>query len=269
MRHVFAAAAAAIALAGWCGGASAETHTISAGFFDYASERDIEIEAEISTPGTDSWPVAFVLHGCDGVTQWSRPVLERHARFYAERGYATVILDSWSPRRIRDLCNPRSEEQMVQADPANRVADIEAVTAELAKMDGFNGEILVDGLSHGGWAALSVLTSQGDEPLQARLTAIVAWYPPCAAIDPLEQIPTLVFAGAEDRHPATPPQACVEAAKRYDWVETLLLDGATHGFDYPYSFRSAGAAGRMSYSSEATEKAYERLGAWLNEQGLP
>lgn len=269
MRRFLEATAALLALALWAGPAGAATERLTASVYDYVLERDLTLEAEVAVPSAESWPVVFILHGCDGINQWSKPALERRAKFYAAHGYATIILDSWKPRGLRELCAPRDERHAGLVDPANRVSDIEAITAKLASMPGFNGDMLVDGLSHGGWTALSLLGMEGEEPLQAKVTAIVTWYPPCAAIDPTNKVPTLVFAAAEDRHPATPPQDCVAAGVRYDWVEVLLLEGASHAFDYPNPPRAAGPAGRIIHNAGATDKAYEHLGEWLTEQGLP
>src|SRR5690606_40103715 len=101
MMRRFLGVAALLALTCWAGSAAAATERLTASVHDYTLERDVTLEAEVVIPSTESWPVAFILHGCDGVNQWSKPALERRARFYAERGYATIILDSWKPRGLQ------------------------------------------------------------------------------------------------------------------------------------------------------------------------
>jgi len=265
----FIGTATLLALTFWAGSVAAASERLTANVHDYTLERDVTLEAEVTIPSAASWPVAVILHGCDGVNQWSKPALERRARFYAGHGYATIILDSWKPRGLRQLCAPHDPKYLGLVDPATRVADIEEITAALASLPGFNGEMLVDGLSHGGWTALSLPGMEGEEPLKAKLTGVVAWYPPCAAIDPAINIPTLVIAAAEDRHPATPPQDCVAAGERYEWVDVLLLEAASHAFDYPNPPAVAGPGGRIIHNAGATDRAYERLADWLTEQHLP
>lgn len=236
---------------------------------DLISNKPITLEGEITLPDKAKWTAVFVLHGCDGVTQFSRPVLEEHASFYQNHGFATIVLDSWGPRNLSaGSCDAESEEARAYADPAVRVADIETVTKYLTTLPGFDGKIILDGLSHGGWVAFSVLTSVGDEPLKAEVAGIVGWYPRCDEIDPTQKVPTLVLAGGRDQNPYTSPAVCTDAAKRYNWVETKVFDNATHAFDYPYPSTVAGASGRIRYDGAAKNAAYQRLEAWLKEKGL-
>lgn len=249
-------------------GAMAESRDFSVEVYDDVSGETLEVEADLRLPEQSSWPAAFVLHGCDGVTRFSRPTLEKRAAFYRDRGFATVILDSWQPRGINDVCNAGTADTANYLDPVNRVMDIEAVTAHIATLDGFDGRILVDGLSHGGWTALGILSSPGDEPIGAKIAGIVAWYPPCGVVDQMHHTPTLIFSGGKDTHPAINPQLCVDEGERYEWVETVLFKNATHAFDYSFTGPTGGPAGFIRHDAQATHDAYRRLDAWLHEQGL-
>lgn len=248
--------------------AHAASQSFSLDEFDPIANRTLKMEGEIYIPDTPKWTAVFVLHGCDGITRWSRPVLEKHASFYRERGFATIVLDSWSPRNFRDMCGVASSDLLQYLDPSVRVADIETVTAHLVTLPGFDGKIVVDGVSHGGWVALSVLSAIGDEPIRAKVAGIVGWYPACTGVDPFNKTPTLIFAGGKDANPYTQAAACVEAAKNHNWVETDLFENATHAFDYPYPAQVAGASGLIRYDPDATKAAYKRLDEWLREQGL-
>ncbi|HEY4345809.1 MAG TPA: dienelactone hydrolase family protein [Parvibaculum sp.] len=246
----------------------AASNTFSLDEPDLISNKQLKIEGEIVLPDTPKWSAAFVLHGCDGITQWSRPVLEEHASFYRAHGFATVVLDSWQPRGLTNMCGASSPEALEYLDPSVRVADIETVTAYIARLPGFDGKIIVDGVSHGGWVALSVLSSVGDEPIYAKVAGIVAWYPACGTIDTINKTPTLIFSGGKDANPYTQASACVEAAKNFNWIETILFPEATHAFDYPYPAQVAGASGLIRYDPTAKNAAYKRIDSWLREQGL-
>ncbi|ABS62361.1 dienelactone hydrolase [Parvibaculum lavamentivorans DS-1] len=270
MKRIIMTLAALTVAGGLVTEVRAETRDFTVDVSDYAAERELEIDVELSLPaGRKTWPVVFVLHGCDGITRFSAPTLKKRAAFYRDRGFATVILDSWRPRGIDNVCTPGAADTALYLDPVNRISDIEAVTSHIATLDGFDGRIVVDGLSHGGWTALSILSSPGDEPLQAEVAGIVVWYPPCGIVDATHRTPTLIFSGGKDAHPAINPQACVEEGERYGWVETVLFKNATHAFDYSYTGPSGGPSGFIRHDAQATHEAYLRLEDWLKEQGLP
>ncbi|MCE9648841.1 MAG: hypothetical protein K8R18_04360 [Parvibaculum sp.] len=92
--------------------AHAASHAFSLEEFDYIGNKTLKIEGEVDAPDAPKWTAVFVLHGCDGITQWSRPVLEEHASFYKARGFATIVLDSWRPRGLRDMCALTSSEAL-------------------------------------------------------------------------------------------------------------------------------------------------------------
>lgn len=58
--------------------------------------------AEIRPDGPGPFPAVVLMHGCHGVSASIRS----WGDWFRERGYVALIVDSWTPRRIRDACDP-------------------------------------------------------------------------------------------------------------------------------------------------------------------
>ena len=130
--------------------------------------------------GQPPYPAVIVLHGCNGVS----PNTFAWARRLASWGYAALIINSFTPRRLVQVCDGS------RALPGpERAKDVFAGAAYLrTRSDIDPARIAVLGYSHGGWTALNASTVKGIEQEGApAFRAIVALYPFC----PLKIAPPL------------------------------------------------------------------------------
>ncbi len=100
--------------------------------------------------GQPPFPAVIVLHGCNGVSQntfaWARRL--------ASWGYAALIINSFTPRHLVQVCDGS------RALPGpERAKDVFAGAAYLrTRSDIDPARIAVLGYSHGGWTALNAST---------------------------------------------------------------------------------------------------------------
>jgi dienelactone hydrolase len=196
---------------------------------------DATIKGElVLPPGSARVPAVIVAHGSGGI-------LEGREHEWAARlnalGYATFVVDSFTPRGLRATASDQSRLPTM----AN-VADSLAALKLLATHPRIDRErIAVIGFSRGGQVALYTAL----EPLRKgmiddglRFAAHVALYPSCNIpyrADALGTAPILMLLGEADDY--TPAAPCLAYA---DWfrksgarVETRLYPGAYHDFDIP------------------------------------
>jgi dienelactone hydrolase len=175
--------------------------------------------------GRGPFPAVMILHGCDGVA-W-------HSRDWGRRveswGYATLIVDSYTPRGHKVIC-----EDVSVVSFAKRAQDIAAGADYLRTLPSIDpSRIGAVGLSHRGSAAVRAAREKsGAKP--AGLQAIVAYYPWC----PREAAPlatdVLILIGEADDW--TPAQRCVDLLKQYEMMEgrrpmVKVYPQATHAFE--------------------------------------
>src|SRR5256712_2449317 len=58
--------------------------------------------------GPGRFPAVVLLHGCQGVL----PSTRQWGRWFKERGYVALVVDSWAARGITEDCSPASPEVM-------------------------------------------------------------------------------------------------------------------------------------------------------------
>ncbi|MCC7174787.1 MAG: dienelactone hydrolase family protein [Bryobacterales bacterium] len=214
------------------------------------------VESMVAYPQSqEKAPAMVVIHEIFGMTDWVENVTDE----FAEAGFLAVapdLLSGMAPGggRTKDL--PASEVgQVIRALPPDQItADLNAVADYIRKLPACNGRVCVVGFSWGGAHAFQFATNRKD------LAAAFVFYgngPEAAAI-PRIQAPVYGFyAGNDARINATIPetQAQMKAAgKRY---ETVVYEGATHGFM---------RAGAQPDATEANRKA--RAAAWARLKEL-
>ena len=176
---------------------------------------------------TPPYPAVIVLHGCNGVSRHVRQLAKRLAGW----GYAALVVDSFWPRGLINICNHGST-----LSGPRRAADVFTAAAYLrGHKDIDAAHIGAIGLSHGGWTVLFAATGRIVATAHSRpLQAIVAYYPWCPAFAfPLVTDVQVLIGGADDW---TPAKRCVDLAAKYPRTARhhLLLKvypGATHAFD--------------------------------------
>jgi dienelactone hydrolase len=190
---------------------------------------DVQLTAQFYRPaGTARVPAVAIFHGCGGVGVNNT----RMAGLLRDWGYAALVVDSFSARRMTDVCG---RHWPTQADADKRVQDIDASLAWLARQDAVDaGRLAFMGYSYGGGVAL-LRAFQDREP---RARAAVLVYPDCGlggplGEDPRPRQPTLFAMGAlDDWTPAVQCKPFIDEVKmRREWVEAHVYAGAHHSFD--------------------------------------
>ena len=176
--------------------------------------------------GQGPFPAMIVMHGCDGIGP--------HYRAWAQRlrswGYVALLVDSFTPRSIREVCG---RGRLV--DPSARAADAFRAAAWLrTRPDVVPSAIGVIGFSHGGWSVLkAVLAGAVRASGGPAFMAAVAYYPGCElAASPLATDTMILIGDADDW---TPVGRCQRWAERVDrsghFLDLHVYPGAFHGFD--------------------------------------
>ena len=125
--------------------------------------------AELFRPeGVGPFPAVVVLHGCDGVG----PHYRDWARRLVNWGYVALLVDSFGPRGVREVCNKGRK-----VPPEARAEDAFAARDWLAGQDFVRaGRIGVIGFSHGGWTVLKAVLAAAARD-GAPIQAAEAYYP--------------------------------------------------------------------------------------------
>lgn len=200
--------------------------------------------------GSGPFPAAVLLHGCSGITSH----LYWWAQTLQDWGYVALIVDSFGPRSILEVC---SKPLYYKAHPHyKRMPDVYAAKAYLKSLPFVHADrIAVIGWSHG---ASTALFSVDDRSLDGRVEsspfgAAIAFYPRCEHRIYESNAPLLVLIGEEDDW--TPASFCksmqVDGPKASDY-RLVVYPGARHGFDSPTFLHNFGShlVGRHQESAE-------------------
>ncbi len=181
--------------------------------------------------GVGKFPAVVMLHGCSGLHGAVRWGLRNHARFLAQQGYASLIIDSFSPRGIRkdEVCNDRSQ---LRAARDYRQADVRRAVQYLRSLPDIDANnLFLMGQSNGGSVALMIAA----RPLTnvPWFRGIVAYYPWCGVLQGTIHTPLLVIGAGKDRWVS--PRDCVsrQPSIRGAPYRAVVYDDAYHSFDLP------------------------------------
>jgi dienelactone hydrolase len=227
------------------------------------------LPGELMMPaGTGPFPAVILLHGCFGVTPASRQRLLEYASWYADRGYAGLILDSFAPRGVSTLCVGGEPSPFTRALDAYRALEY---LAGLGSID--PRRVVLQGHSHGGATVLTALDGLTAEmagtPL--RFAAGVAYYPPCAygsAMSAEFYAPVLILIGEKDDW--APAADCERLHARQQTqapgrVRLIVYPGAAHVFDFNAPPRRNEYGHYLAYEPDATRDAAKRVEAFLRD----
>ena len=188
--------------------------------------------------GRGPFPAVVMLHGCSGL-RTKGGAMQGKLRFWAEHfrdlGYVTLLVDSFTPRGIDEVCTGRHLLSPVR----DRADDARGGLRYLqGRPDVRPDRVGLVGWSNGAAAALSVLFDRGTAERDFR--AAVAFYPNCTRTYPggpdfRPYAPLFVLVGAlDDWTPAAPCMALVERARsRGAPIAIKVYAGAHHSFDAP------------------------------------
>jgi dienelactone hydrolase len=189
-------------------------------------------------PGEGPFPALVLLHGCGGLRTRNGAV-QAKPRFWAEhlrdRGYVTLLVDSFSPRGIDEVCTGRH----ILSPVRDRADDARGALRFLqGRTDVRADRIGLLGWSNGAAAALSVLFDDGVRDRDFR--AAVAFYPNCTRQYPggpdfRPYAPLFILVGAlDDWTPAAPCVALAERGRAAGApIAIKVYPGAHHSFDAP------------------------------------
>ncbi|MDO5657391.1 MAG: dienelactone hydrolase family protein [Paracoccus sp. (in: a-proteobacteria)] len=195
-------------------------------------------------------PLALLLSGCDGPAD----NLDSYADILDAMGWASLILDSHSPRGLDQLQAWRLVCVGQVLSGAERAGDVAVAVAAMAqdpRIDG--GRMVILGASHGGWAGLEYLAHLGralpppglsawPEPRRdsaARVQGAFLLYPYCGLFNRADtqgiqrMIPLRFVLAEHDRIVENESCLALVDALRADGQEVALdvIEGVDHGFD--------------------------------------
>jgi dienelactone hydrolase len=211
--------------------------------------------------GTAPFAAVVILPGCNGVKHETRVWAHRIASW----GYAALIVDSFRPRGIKNVCHRGGE---LPAD--ERAKDAFAAAAYLRTRPDIDPErIGLLGYSHGGWTALAAAT----QPLVIAnggkaFPAVVAYYPICKPDTPaLASDLQILIGGADDW---SSPKACGDLVARYADAPAhkpllKIYPGATHSFDVDRPDRIY-LGHRLAYDARAATDSFDMTKKFLDSR---
>ena len=210
----------------------------------------------------DKAPAMVVIHEIFGMTEWVENVTDE----FAEAGYIAIapdLLSGMAPNGGRTKDFPASEggggfgpagQAIGKLPPDQITADLNAVADFCKSLPACNGKVCVVGFSWGGSQAFRFATNHRD------LSAAFVFYGGGPAADSIAAIQAPVYgfyAGTDTRINGTIPQTQEQMKAAGKFYETVIYDGATHGF-----MRS----GEQPDATEADKKA--RDAAWVKLKAL-
>jgi dienelactone hydrolase len=208
--------------------------------------------------GKGPFPAVVLMHGCGGLYSRSTGQISSKMRFWAEflreRGYVALLIDSFRPRNLEEICTRSKQLNSAKA----RSYDAYGGLIYLQRMAIVEPRhVALMGWSNGSRAVLSAMAQDGKyrpTPLpEGGFHAAIAFYPQCrikytdmSVYQPYA--PLLILTGELDDW--TPAQHCVELTQAAQAVgadmHIIVYSGAHHSFDSPSS--------RMRYRPEVRNR---------------
>jgi len=221
------------------------------------------VESMVAYPQSkDKAPAIVVIHEIFGMTDW----VENVADEFAEAGFIAIapdLLSGMAPNGGRTKDFPASQgggmrgpvgEAIGKLPPDQITADLSAAVDYCRSLPACNGKVCVVGFSWGGSQSFRFATNRKD------LSAAFVFYgggPAAEAIATIQAPVYGFYAGNDARINGTIPQTQEQMKAAGKFYETVIYDGAAHGF-----MRS----GDQPSPPEADKKA--RDAAWVKLKAL-
>lgn len=217
------------------------------------------IPAALYEPGyrPGPFPVAIVLNGCAGVNS-DAGIVERLNEAYMAHGIATLVVDSFSPRGIGEVC---SNVDFAISSVSFRVKDAYAAAAWLAARPEIDAKhVFLQGYSHGANTAIAATDAQRPLPERTPFAGVIAFYPYCD-IRTKFSVPTIILTGAQDDW--TPAQLCQDIKDKTS-LELTIYPSTRHNFAAPEAegiYLDHHYAYNVDAAADALERAVEFIEA--------
>jgi dienelactone hydrolase len=261
-------------------GCAARGGTSTVRFTNLTPGAPAAIDATLVRPaGAGPFPAVVQLHGCAGL----EPQSYRWAHWLAERGYVSLVVDSYGPRGVKGDCRTGPDEPPITA----RFDDAMGALRYLQAQPFVRGDrVAAIGWSQGGVYAMAVINGPSLERAKQRGVALpavgfaasIAFYPGgCKSLIDEQVIrPLLVLiGGADDWTPAATCQRMADAmAPRGADVSIVVYPGAYHYFDVEgrkltvlaeveNELKPGGFGATVSYQAVAAADAQRQVEAFL------
>lgn len=225
-------------------------------------EGGVDLPAWFSKPdGAGPFPAVLLLHGCHGLVPTVLRTSLDWASFLNAHGYATLIVDSFTPRDLHLICSGRGDQS--GSVISERTIDAYAAAYYLAgRTDIVANAIGGIGFSNGAWVLLNAASaSRSMDRLRQRLAsrgrfaAFAPMYPSCRHLSGTTFVlPLLIQIGTDDDW--TPSSYC-DALVR--WMPSggpelryRPYANATHAFDEDAPARNV-LGHAIRYDAQATQ----------------
>ena len=230
------------------------------------------LPGSLTTPaGSGPFPVAVLLHGCSGLQRetshqgtWRH--LHEYAAWYAARGFAALVLDSFESRGVRNVCTGG------EPGPTLRALDVYRALDYLGRQGRVDpARAVAQGLSHGGTTVLAAMDERvlGLAGGSVRLRGGIAYYPGCSgSLARAFYGPVLILIGdKDDWTPAAPCESLhsIQEQREPGRVRLTVYPGATHSFDFNAPSRVNQYGKHLAFDARATRDAERRVERFLDE----
>ena len=176
--------------------------------------------------GTGPFPAVVIMSGCAGVNT-DADVVGRANFDYMSHGVVTLVIDSFTPRGLTEVC---SDTKLLFESVAFRVRDAYAAIGWLSGMPEVDQKrIFLQGYSHGAVTAIAAIDGQRPQSNVAKIAGVIAYYPYCSANSKFS-VPTIILIGEKDDW--TPANLCTDIVDKTN-VEITVYSGAFHSFAAP------------------------------------
>jgi len=261
-------------------GCASPVVTYSARFVNVTPDAPLLISGTLVRPrGEGPFPAVVQLHGCAGVEAQSY----RWARWFADRGYVALVVDSFGPRDVTADCRTGPDAPPITARLDDAFGALRFLRSQAYVI---SDRIAAVGWSQGGVYAIAVVNGPSLERAKRRgvelpavgFTAGIGVYPGgCASLVSQQVVrPILVLIGDADDW--TPAERCVEmvnAMKSRGADATIVVyPGAYHYFDkegqskdvlpgVENDTKPGGFGATVAYQAEAATDAYRQVERFL------
>jgi len=209
--------------------------------------------------GAGPFPAVVILSGCAGV-DIDAGVVRRVNEDYLVRGIATLVLDSFTPRGVTQVCGAPAPDR--KEIIGYRVKDAYAAVSWLSTRSEIDSKrIFFQGYSHGAATAISATDAQNSVAAtqQQKVAGVIAFYPYCSSPSIKFSVPTIILIGQSDD--LTPAKLCEGISDKTN-VEITVYPNVWHAFADP-GLDSMLLGRRVKYDEAAAKDAQRRARALI------